>query len=54
MKREIFEENHIFPQGLIQSRIAKLKSYNDKGLSEKLYGKNEEIKKLVDQFIHVG
>ena len=53
-KRAIFENNHIFPQGLIQSRIEKLKSYNDKGLSEKLYGKHDEIKKLVDQFIHVG
>ncbi len=53
-KRQIFEDKHIFPEGLIDSRIAKLKSYNDKGLSEKLYGKNDEIKKLVDQFIHVG
>jgi glutamine synthetase len=53
-KRDVFEEKSIFPQGLIESRIAKLKSYNDKGLSEKLYGKNDEIKKLVDQFLHVG
>lgn len=53
-KRDIFENNHIFPKGLIQSRIEKLKSYNDKGLSEKLYGKHDEIKKLVDQFIHIG
>ena len=53
-KRAVFEDKHIFPEGLIESRIAKLKSFNDKGLSEKLYGKNDEIKKLVDQFLHVG
>ncbi len=53
-KREIFEENHIFPKGLIDSRIAKLKAYNDKGLSEKLYGNNEDIKKLVDKFLHIA
>jgi glutamine synthetase len=53
-KREIFENNHIFPEGLIASRIAKLKVFNDKGLSEKLFGNKEEIKKLVDQFLHVG
>jgi glutamine synthetase len=53
-KRNIFENNHIFPEGLIASRIAKLKVFNDKGLSEKLFGKKDEIKKLVDQFLHVG
>jgi glutamine synthetase len=53
-KREIFENNQIFPKGLIESRIEKLKSYDDKGLSEKLFGKHAEIKKLVDQFIHIG
>ncbi len=53
-KREIFEANHIFPKGLIDSRIAKLKSYNDKGLSERIYGKKDEINELVKQFIHVG
>lgn len=53
-KRSVFEDKQIFPEGLISSRIAKLKSFNDKGLSEKLYGNEEEIKKLVDQFLHVG
>jgi len=32
--------------------VAKLKTYDDKGLSEKLYNRNEEISKLVRQFLH--
>ncbi len=53
-KRNVFEDNHVFPKGLIDSRVNKLKSYDDKDLSERLYGKTEEIKALVDKFIHVG
>ena len=40
------------PKGSIDKFVALLKSYNDKNLSEELYGKNDEIKKLVDQFIN--
>ena len=53
-KRAAFEENGIFPKGMIDSRIMSLKAFNDKGLSEKLYGKNDEIAKLVQQFLHIG
>jgi glutamine synthetase len=53
-KRNVFEDNHVFPKGLIDSRVNKLKSYDDKDLSERLYGKTEEIKALVEKFIHVG
>lgn len=51
-KRHIFENNDIFPAGLIDSIIAKLKAYNDDKLSEKLYGKHDEIYKLVMQYLH--
>ncbi len=53
-KKRIFENNQVFQKVLIDIYIKKLKSYNDKGLSEKLFGKTEEIKKMVNQFIHVG
>ncbi len=53
-KRGIFQEGAIFPDGLIDARIKRLKAFNDKGLSEKLYGKDEEIAKLVSQFIHIA
>ena len=50
--REVFENNNIFPKGMIDSVIKKLKNFNDKDLSERLYGKNEEIQKLVNKHIH--
>jgi glutamine synthetase len=53
-KRATFEADGIFPKGMIDSKIQKLKSYNDKGLSEKIYGKTEEIKQLVEQYIHIA
>lgn len=53
-KRALFEANGIFPAGIIDSRIASLKAFNDRGLSEKLYGNNEAIRELVRQYIHVG
>jgi glucan phosphorylase len=33
---------------------AKLKSYNDKSLSEELYGNNEAIARLVKEYLHCG
>jgi glutamine synthetase len=51
-KREFYEKNGVFPSGMIDAMISKLKSYNDADLSERLYNKNDEIRKLVDQYIH--
>jgi glutamine synthetase len=52
MKREIFERNGIFPKGTIDAIVKNLQSYNDKRLSEELYGMHEEIKKLVEKHLH--
>lgn len=51
-KRSIFEKSGAFPAGLIESTAKKLQSYNDKGLSAKLHGKADEIKKVVDKYMH--
>jgi glutamine synthetase len=51
-KREVFENNRVFPSGTIDNIIKQLKAYDDKGLSEKLYGNNDEIRKLVDLYLH--
>jgi glutamine synthetase len=51
-KREFFEKNGIFPAGSIDQIVNKLKSFEDKDLSERLYGKDEEIKELVMKYIH--
>lgn len=50
--RKYFENNGVFPSGTIDTIIRTLKSHNDGNLSEKLYGNNEEISKLVNKFIH--
>lgn len=51
-KREFFEKNGIFPAGLIHQIVQKLKSFNDKDLSERLYGKEEELRELVNKYLH--
>jgi glutamine synthetase len=51
-QRAYFEKDGVFPAGVIDNVVAKLKAFDDKGLSEKLYNRNEEISKLVRQFLH--
>jgi glutamine synthetase len=51
-ERQIYEHNGIFSAGVIDGVVKKLKSYNDKDLSDKLYGKKDEIKKLVEEYLH--
>ena len=51
-KREFFEKNGIFPAGLLDQIAKKLKSFEDKDLSERLYGKEEELRELVMKYLH--
>lgn len=50
--REIYERDSVFSPVVIDEVVRKLKSYNDKGLSEKLHGKEDEIKKLIEEYLH--
>ncbi len=50
--RVIYEKDNVIPAPLIDDTAKRLKFFNDRGLSEELYGKEEEIRKLVDKFIH--
>ncbi|HLP71825.1 MAG TPA: glutamine synthetase family protein [Bacteroidales bacterium] len=50
--RKLYEKDGVFPSGVIDNVIAKLRSYNDEGLSEKLYNKPDEISKLVKKYLH--
>jgi glutamine synthetase len=50
--REIFEKDGIFPSGVIENVVAKLKAFDDKDLSQRLFNKQDEIKDLVRQFLH--
>lgn len=51
-QRQIFEKDGVFPSGVIDNVVSKLQAYNDKGLSERLFNKNDEIRKLVKQYLH--
>lgn len=53
-QRDYFEKDGVFPAGVIDSVVSKLRAYDDKGLSEKLYNKNEEISALVRKYLHCG
>jgi glutamine synthetase len=52
IKREWFEKDGVFPAGVIDNVVAKLKAFDDKDLSEKLYNRNDELSKFVRQFLH--
>jgi glutamine synthetase len=51
-QRKYFEKDGVFPSGVIENVVSKLKAFDDKGLSEKLFNKNDEISKLVRDFLH--
>jgi len=51
-KREVFENNNIFPAGSIDAVATGLKSYNDNGLNDRILGNHEEIMAIVDKYIH--
>jgi glutamine synthetase len=50
--REIYEERGVFSPMVIDGVAEMLKCYDDKDLSERLYGKDAEIKKLVDEYLY--
>jgi glutamine synthetase len=49
---EFYQADGVFPKGTLNNFIFKLKAFDDQSLSEKLYNKTEEVKKLVDLYIH--
>lgn len=50
--RSYFEKNGVFPKGSIDNVIEKLRMFNDKDLSERLYGLDDEIRRLVADHLH--
>jgi len=50
--RQIYEQHGVFPPLVIDSLVKMLKSYRDKDLSQRYYGKGDEINKLVDEYFH--
>lgn len=52
--RKIYEMDGIFHPKMIDKVINELKSFDDKNLSEKLFGNADALKEMVDRFIHCG
>lgn len=53
-QKDVFMEYGVFTEGMINDTVKYLESLDDYQLSERLFGKNEEIRKLVDSYIHVN
>ncbi len=51
-QRSYYEKDGVFPAGVIDNVVSRLKAFDDKGLSERLYNRNDEIAKLVKEFLH--
>ena len=50
--REFYQKDGVFPAGTIERFIEQLKSYNDHDLSERLFGKPQQIIELVQKYLH--
>jgi glutamine synthetase len=50
--RDIYEKDGVFSPALLDDVIGLLRSYEDKNLSERLYGKEDEIQNLGDEYLH--
>ncbi|OGR95672.1 MAG: glutamine synthetase [Elusimicrobia bacterium GWF2_62_30] len=50
--RGVFEARGVFTPQVIDGVIKRLRSYDDRSLSERLYGKEEEIKNLVEEYLY--
>ena len=50
--REIYERDGVFPAEVIDEVAKQLKSHDDRGLSKKLQGMEDEIRKLADEYLH--
>ncbi|KUG19240.1 glutamine synthetase type i [hydrocarbon metagenome] len=51
--RACFEKDGIFPKGMIDARIQKLKAFNDRGLSERILSDEDAVRALVKEYLHV-
>jgi len=52
--RKIYEKYGVFPPGMIDKLANDLKAYDDKDMSEKLFGNADALKEIVDKYIHCG
>ncbi len=53
-KRKMFERDDIFPPGVIEAQAAKLREYNDTGLSKKMLGDETQFIECVEHYVHIN
>jgi glutamine synthetase len=49
---EFYEKGGVFPAGTIENFVKKLSAFEDANLSDRLLGQKDEVKKLVDRYLH--
>lgn len=52
--RARYEEENVFPAGLIDSIVKNLQAYDDLNLSEKMFGNADSLHSLVNKYQHCG
>lgn len=52
LDREVYQQDNVFPPSVIDGIVKKLKSYNDVDLYVKLHSNGDEIKNLVNEYLH--
>ncbi|MFC1925238.1 glutamine synthetase beta-grasp domain-containing protein [Chloroflexota bacterium] len=52
--RSIYERDGVFPPMVVDGVVKILKSYNDKDWDKQYYGKEEEIRRLVNEYFYYG
>ncbi|MCK4723267.1 MAG: glutamine synthetase, partial [Dehalococcoidia bacterium] len=50
--REIYQRDGVFSATVVDGVVVKLKGYDDKDLSERIYGKEDKITELVNEYLH--
>ena len=49
---DFYQGGEVFPKGTLESFIERLKAFDDQELSERLFNKTEEVKLLIDKYLH--
>lgn len=52
--RALYEAEGVFPPRMIDGIATSLKAFNDKDMSERMYGDGDALKNLVKQYLHCG
>ena len=53
-QRDLYEQDHVFPEEVVSSTIKKLENYNDEGLIAQMDGDIEGLTRLVKKYLHCG